>query len=158
LLRHYIENIRCNGKVFFIGFKQSVRIHDNLLVMHGKKWGVNAPKQTLEMRSNALCITAGHSHKPGMFSAVGVREVICYISGCLCLKPAHHNDDEDDEYCNWQHSTVIMTIDVKSGEVDMKDVHFHKNAERVWFEWGGKIFVYKVQSAPVAAAERQAAA
>jgi hypothetical protein len=39
LLRHYIENIRCNGKVFFIGFKQSVRIHDNLLVMHGKKWG-----------------------------------------------------------------------------------------------------------------------
>lgn len=140
LLRRYIENVRCNGSVFFIGFKQSVRIHENFVVMHGRKWGNTAAKQTLELRANAVSITAGHSHKPQAYSTVGKQAVTCYISGCLCQIPAHHNADEDDEYCNWQHSTVVTTLDTETGEVDMKDVRFHKSDSRVWFEWGGVVY------------------
>ena len=147
LTREYIQNVRCDGDVLFIGFKSSIRI-GQLVVMHGKKYGTTAAKQTLELRANAVSIIAGHSHKPQSFSTVGDRPVTCVINGCLCLIPAHYADDEEDNYSNWQHGTAIATVDMKTGIADVKEIRFHKSDNTMWFEWGGR--VYEIDTATAA--------
>lgn len=49
LLRRYIENVRCDGEVIWIGPKESIRIN-KLVVMHGLYYGPNAAKKTLSTR------------------------------------------------------------------------------------------------------------
>lgn len=144
LTRRYIENIRVNEDVFFIGFKESVLIHPALLVMHGKKYGDYAPKQTLQMRAMGVNIMAGHSHKPGMYTTVQAngKPVACYISGCLCDLNPHYAPEEDDNYSTWQHGTVVSMLDTYTGIVDMKHVTFNHTGNLTWFVWGNRVYQY----------------
>lgn len=144
LTRRYVENVRCGGDVFFIGFKESVKIHPALLVMHGRKWGDNAPRQTLQLRQMGVNIMAGHSHKPGMYTTVQAngKPVSALISGCLCDLNPHYAPLEDDEYTTWQHSTGVAFLDTHTGIVDMMNVMFHTDALGTWFTWGGKVYRY----------------
>lgn len=144
LLRRYIENIRCDSGVYWIGAKQGVRIGKPLLVIHGKKAGLHAAKATLDMRHSSVSIMAGHTHRPDMYSVVSTAPVTAVISGCLCLIPQDYNDDDDDSYSTWQHGTAVATMDIKSGLVDIKEVRFHRADNRAWFEWGGKLYVFDV--------------
>lgn len=144
LTRQYIENIRCDGKVYYIGMKQSVRIGQPLIVQHGKKAGTNAAKALLDGRRYSVSIMGGHTHRPDLYSAVGTHPVTAVISGCLCLIPQHYNSDEDDAYCDWQHGTAVGTIDTQSGIADVKEVRFHRRENRAWFEWGGRVYEFDV--------------
>lgn len=146
LTRRYVENVRCGGDVAFIGFKESVKIHPALLVMHGKKWGDNAPKQTLQLRQMGVNIMAGHSHKPGYFSTVQAngKPVAALISGCLCDLNPHYAPLDDDNYTNWQHTVGVAFLDTHSGIVDMLNVSFHSDALGTWFMWGGKVYRYHI--------------
>jgi hypothetical protein len=146
LSRQYIQNLRCDGGVFYIGMKSSVRIGKPLLVHHGKKAGTHAAKATLDMRHSSVSIMAGHTHRPDSFSVVSASPVTAVISGCLCLIPQNYNDDEDDDYCTWQHGTAVGTIDVQSGIADLKEVRFHRHEKRAWFEFGGKVYAFDVQA------------
>lgn len=144
LTRRYVENIRVQGDVAFIGFKESVKIHPALLVMHGKKWGDYAPKQTLALRAMGINIMAGHSHKPGYFTTVQAdgRSVACLISGCLCNLNPHYAPEDDDAYTTWQHSTGVALLDTVTGIVDLQNVIYHHDNKDTWFVWGDKIYRY----------------
>lgn len=145
LHRRYIENIRCSGDVMWIGFKESVVIQ-SLIVAHGEKYGDTAPKGNAIQRRFGWSIMAGHSHKPGMFSAVGQHPITSIVSGCLCQIPADYNDKQDDNYCEWQHGTVYATIDTKTGAVDIKEVRMNHSDNLMWFELGGRIYAHEVDS------------
>lgn len=150
ILRRYVENVRCDGAVSWIGWKESVRIMNSLVVMHGKKFGVNSARQTLDMRSNSMSIIAGHAHRPNYATTVAIDKtsgmnypIFCWVGGTLSIIPAHYNDDEDDAFSLWQHSTVVATIDTKSGIAIGENVTFHRDKNRAWFIYGGKQYIYK---------------
>lgn len=146
LLRQYIQNIRCDGMVYYIGMKQSVRINAHFIVMHGRRAGTHAAKATLDMRHSSISIICGHTHRPDMYSVVSAMPVTAVVSGCLCLIPQNYNADEDDDYAPWQHGTAVATIDTASGLVDIKEVRFHRKDNRAWFEWGGKVYTFDVSA------------
>ena len=147
LTRRYIENIRAGGDVAFIGFKESVLIHPALLVMHGKKWGDYAPKQTLQLRAMGVNIMAGHSHKPGEFTTVQAngKPVSCVISGCLCNVNPHYAPLDDDQYTTWQNGTAVGFLDTLTGIVNFRNVTFNHADDVTWFVWGGKVYRYSGQ-------------
>lgn len=152
LIRQYIQNIRCDGGVYWIGAKQSVRIGNPLLVMHGKRAGTHAAKATLDMRHSSVSIMAGHTHRPDSYSVVSTQPVTAVISGCLAIIPQDYNDDEDDAYTTWQHGTAVGTIDIQSGLADIKEVRFHRHLDRAWFEWGGRVYTFDAAVAKARAA------
>jgi hypothetical protein len=149
ILRRYVDNVRCDGAVSWIGWKESVRIMNSLVVMHGKKFGVNSARQTLDMRSNSISMICGHAHRPNYYTTVAIDKttgmnypIFCWVGGTLSIIPAHYNDDEEDAFSLWQHSTVVATIDTKSGIAIGENVTFHRDRDRAWFIYGGKLYVY----------------
>lgn len=152
LLRRYIDNVRCGGDVIWIGAKESIRI-GKLVVMHGRYYGPNAAKKTLESRASSVSIMAGHIHDIRYATAMNDKEpVSCIISGWLGRVPVHQQEnDNEDDYTTWQHATAIATIDVESGIVDLENVVFHKDNARAWFVYGGKLYEMAINSVKLGA-------
>lgn len=138
LQRRYIENVRCNGDVYWIGPLQSVVIH-GLLVEHGKFYNKHTAQKNMDHRRYRYRgQMSGHTHRPQM---VVLGNNVSAVSGCRCILPEYYGDDEGDGHTNHAHSATYATIDTVDGSVDIKQVLYHKRDDgSVWFEHGGKVY------------------
>ncbi len=142
LLETFIEIIRCNGQVLYVGYVDYVRIGP-LVVQHGYRTGLNAAKNHLLDAGGQISTMAGHVHRTSDYEVRGedfmARSI---VSGCLSNYP--HYQKGRRQGAKWQLGTAIATLDFYTREVDFDNLVFKMNDREIWISWRGQVF-----SAPV---------
>lgn len=108
----FVEMVRANGKVWWLGDKQETYVRDYLLE-HGKRTGENSAKNSLKDNGWAVPKSQGHGHRPNTYihrinkaqNLINYRVVMSVASGTLCNVPPHYQMDSDQS--TWINGIVL---------------------------------------------------
>lgn len=131
ILDGFTSIIRAGGDVYYLGEVDHVRLAP-LCIMHGRRIGEGAAKAHLKMVNHQMWVQFGHTHKrlsytpPGGDYPVGAEG-----AGCLCSLQPHYERG----YAvgiDWQQGTSVMDIDLQGRDVDITNLLFQRDGERIW--------------------------
>ena len=109
VMREFVDVIRYQGRVWFMGETDQVKIH-NLIVGHGSKSGQNPAKAHLDMTGGQVNYMAGHVHRHSYWQKVGYQYTVQSVtSGCLCQLQPHYKGYRAD-MTGWEWGTCIGEI------------------------------------------------
>ena len=146
ILRDFTNIIRCGGSVFYVGNTDYVRVGP-LVVHHGIRTGFNAAKNSLLDAGSQLSMMGGHVHYPSEYEVRGEEHTVkSVISGCLCSYPHYMEGERMTK--PWSLGTAVADVDLRSRDVDLTNLMFKLDLDRVWLRYERQVF-----EAPVPAGE-----
>lgn len=127
-MRHFIETVRCGGRVLHLGRTEHVEI-GGLIVAHGNKANKYAATNIGLMWPDKT-VNFGHIHK---HLAIGN----AFSNGMLCQREPHYDQWS---YPNTQEQgTATMIVHSETGAVNWNYHPFVQSAKGTWAIYGGEI-------------------
>lgn len=144
--RAWVEAVRYNGKVMYIGRTQEIEI-GNLLVKHGDVTSQNTSKALLDRVSYQMSVMAGHIHRITNFTQQGRRYMVSAVTGGCSqnLNPRYVKKKGLVPPRPWVHGTAFATIDMKSNYVSFDNIIYQREAGKLIAITNGQIVEREIE-------------
>ena len=137
VMQHFIDMVRADDAVLWLGDTQEVEI-GNLTVTHGWKTTRHTAAATLQAYQHQRNVIAGHTHRPDFYTVRGAAySVACAVGGCLCQLTPHYQIGR--KHTDWQHGTVIATVDMQSHAASLNNIVYQPADGKLWTSIGTQV-------------------
>ena len=137
VMSHFIDMVRSDGDVFWLGDTSEIEI-GNLTVSYGWKSTRHAAAATLQAFQYQRNIIVGHTHRPDFYTVRGsAYSVACMVGGCLCQLTPHYQQGR--KHTDWQHGTVLATVDTRGNNSHLQNLIYHNEGNRIWTVVNGQV-------------------
>jgi hypothetical protein len=137
VIKAWINMVRCDGQVLYMGDNEDpVRIGP-LLVMHGNRTTVKPATSVYNDLGGQLSAQFGHVHRMDEYIRRGADfDVVVVASGCLC-KTGHYLRGR--ARVKQTQGTSVMSVDLNSRYVHIDNLKFEKDRGRLWVRFERKM-------------------
>jgi hypothetical protein len=133
IMKSFIKGIQFNGKVWYIGEVDHVRLGP-LQVEHGNRHNEHVAKSRLIDEGGQVSLMFGHVHKQNFFELRGADYAVRAIStGCLCHPHPHyaHKGTSSRSGRKWTQGTGVASFSLKGRLVQFENIAFERVGTRM---------------------------